>query len=130
MHTNAFEEFLPLSPQSVHVLTAFALGPHSAYDIMRRVGEDSGGLINMSPGSVYPLLRRLDRSGYIELIEEIPNYKDGRMQRTYGITDLGRWLLDMEIDRLERLAKLANDRKSPKRAKAGPAANAADWLAI
>jgi DNA-binding PadR family transcriptional regulator len=130
MHTNACEEFLPLSPQLVHVLTAFALGPHSAYDIMRRVGEDSGGLINMSPGSVYPLLRRLDRSGYIELIEEIPNYKDGRMQRAYAITDIGRWTLDMEIDRLERLIKLAHDRKPPRRASTSQAANAADWLAI
>lgn len=65
------------------VLVALVDGPAHGYEIMRRLGERSGGLWRPSPGSVYPILQLLEDEGLVRGTEQ-----DGR--RTYELTDEGR----------------------------------------
>jgi len=57
--------------------------PAHGYDLIRELEERSGGMWQVSPGSVYPTLQMLEDQGLL-ISEEI----DGK--RVYSITDQGR----------------------------------------
>jgi len=54
--------------------------------IMARIREISAGTMNVSPNTIYPLLRRLEEKGYVEGEWERP---DTRSRRFYEITPSG-----------------------------------------
>jgi DNA-binding PadR family transcriptional regulator len=72
--------------------------PRTGYDIKRAIERTIRHFWAASPGQIYPELRRLEQSGWIEGVDE-PN--GGRQRRVYRITPAGTaalqgWLAGME----------------------------------
>jgi len=99
---------LPLSPRVFHILMALATEPMNGYRLGLRVEESSGGTIRMSPGTLYENVHRLAEQGIIQEVPDGSDQKtDGRGQRFYGLTGLGRKVLEAEVARLSRDVSMA-----------------------
>lgn len=91
----------PMTEAAYYILLALTKPGHG-YGMMQRIKELSGGRIAMGPGTLYGVLTRMNKDGWIELTEN-----DGR-RKNYAITDKGRQALQAEN---ERLKLLVNDGK-------------------
>jgi transcriptional regulator len=70
------------------VLSVLATGPLHGYEIARRIEEQSGGTLRFDLASLYPLLYRMERDGWVRAKwEESPS---GRRRRRYALTQQGR----------------------------------------
>lgn len=70
------------------VLAILVEGSSYGYAILKRVRELSGGEVEWTDGMLYPLLHRLERTGYITAAWGTS--PEGRRRRNYDITDAGR----------------------------------------
>lgn len=86
----------PMTEAMYYILLAL-LKPGHGYGMMQRIKELSNGRIEMGPGTLYGVLSRMNREGWIILTSE-----DGR-RKNYAITDAGKDALIKEYDRLKRL---------------------------
>ncbi|MBQ6851379.1 MAG: helix-turn-helix transcriptional regulator [Oscillospiraceae bacterium] len=86
----------PMTEAAYYILLALTKPGHG-YGMMQRIKELSGGRIAMGPGTLYGVLTRMNKDGWIELTEN-----DGR-RKNYAITDKGRQTLQSEYDRLKML---------------------------
>ena len=98
--------FAPLTPAVFHVLLALSQGPLHGYAVMKRVEEDSG--LRMGPGTVYGSLQRLEDSGFVSVGAK--DNRDTRRGRLFELTGEGRRALDVEVNRLARLSRMARER--------------------
>ena len=69
------------------VLGILAEGQSYGYAILRRINELSGGELDWTEGSLYPLLHRLERLGYVE--SSWQSVMGERRRKYYRITDKG-----------------------------------------
>ncbi|HYN08922.1 MAG TPA: PadR family transcriptional regulator [Vicinamibacterales bacterium] len=86
--------------------------PRHGYDIARRIDESSGGLLRFHVASLYPMLYRMERRGWIagRWIE-----KSGqRRRRYYRLTPAGRKVLAAQrrewqslMSALDRVARIS-----------------------
>lgn len=86
----------PMTEAMYYILLAL-LRPGHGYGMMQRIRELSGGRLVMGPGTLYGVLNRMRKDGWIVFTGE-----DGR-RKNYAITDLGKEALLAEYDRLRRL---------------------------
>lgn len=93
-----------LTEPAFWVLTALAEAPRHGYAVLRRVGELSGES-PLRVTTLYATLERLQREGRIRVVSE--EIVDGRARRTFDITDHGREVLIVEVDRLVVRARAA-----------------------
>ncbi len=84
----------PMTEAMFYILLSL-LHPCHGYGIMQRIIDLSGGRINMGPGTLYGVLTRMKKEGYIVLDTE-----DGR-RKTYSITETGKKALRDEYARLK-----------------------------
>ena len=98
-----FNEFLPLSPATLHILLALASEDRHGYAIMREVARQSDGRYKLGPGTLYDNLQKLLEQG---IVEELSPGDDPR-RRYYRLSRFGRGLLATEIARLEGLVREA-----------------------
>jgi DNA-binding PadR family transcriptional regulator len=99
---------LPLSSKVLHILMALAAEPMNGYRLGLRVEEASGGMIRMSPGTLYENLHRLTERGMIQEVAQDQLVKsDGRGQRFYSLSSLGMEVLQAEVGRLAEDVELA-----------------------
>lgn len=75
------------------------LHPGHGYGMMQRITELSGGRLNIGPGTLYGVLTRMRKEGYIVLDTE-----DGR-RKTYSITETGKKALRDEYARLRLMVR-------------------------
>ena len=68
------------------VLHLLGDGPSYGNQLMERVGEVTGGLLNVNPNTMYPLLRQLEGEGLVAGEWEHP---ERRSRRFYRLTDEG-----------------------------------------
>jgi DNA-binding PadR family transcriptional regulator len=61
-------------------------GPSYGNQLMERVGQLTGGLLNVNPNTMYPLLRQLEGDGLVAGEWEHP---ERRSRRFYRLTDQG-----------------------------------------
>ena len=71
------------------MLSLLAEQPRHGYEILTELADRSDGQWQPSPGSVYPVLKRLARDGIVEAAQE-----DGK--RIFSLTEAGRALVDAE----------------------------------
>jgi len=71
--------------------------PMAGSEIMSRIEEETGGRYSPSPGSIYPLLKKLKESG---LAEELPTI-DG--MKRYELTDMGHAFLEEQSGQFEKM---------------------------
>jgi len=105
--------FLPISEPVLLVLLSLAEQPRHGYAILKDVEEMSAGRVVLSTGTLYGALQRLLRQGWIERFEEDESSRD---RRAYRLTSKGRRHLQLEIDRMRHLTKLASLRAARKEA--------------
>jgi PadR family transcriptional regulator, regulatory protein PadR len=94
------------------VLAVVENQPRHGYDIARRIDESSGGLLRFHVASLYPMLYRMERRGWIQgrWIE-----KSGqRRRRYYRLTPAGRKVLAAQrrewqslVSALDRVARIS-----------------------
>lgn len=94
----------PLPSAAFHILMALADRNLHGYDIMRQVGEQTGGRMRLGPGTLYGSIRTLLEEGMIEEIEPRSARNPGEERRRYyRITSAGRKLARAEAERLTEL---------------------------
>ena len=70
------------------VLAALAPGPTHGYAVIDEIKRRSGGAFDLSEGTVYPVLHRLEQAGL--LAGRWVTADSGRRRRVYAITRRGR----------------------------------------
>ena len=94
----------PLTEPVFLVLLSLAEQPRHGYSILKDVESMSRGRVLLSTGTLYGALQRLLAEGWIERIQEDDAPRD---RRTYRLTARGRRNLQIEIDRMRHLTKVA-----------------------
>jgi len=98
---------IPLTPAVFFILFALADGEKHGYAIMQQTTKLSEGQFRMGPGTLYTTIQRLLD---LFLIEEVwDNSARESRRRYYRLTRNGRVLLDMEINRLGAVLRLAGE---------------------
>ena len=97
-------ESLPLTEPVLLVLLSLAEQPRHGYSILKDVERMSGGRVKLSTGTLYGALRRLLEGAWIERVEEDESPRD---RRSYRLTSRGRRNLQLEVERMRHLTKLA-----------------------
>ena len=81
----------PMTEAMYYILLAL-LRPGHGYGMMQRIKELSGGRLEMGPGTLYGVLSRMNREGWIVLTGE-----EGR-RKNYAITQAGKAALLTEYE--------------------------------
>lgn len=96
-------KLMPLTETSFYILISL-LEPLHGYAIMQKVEKLSNGRIMFGPGTLYGALNNLQSLGLIAPHGETTG---GERRKTYWITDAGRQLVDLEINRLQEMVSNA-----------------------
>jgi transcriptional regulator len=70
------------------ILRTLTFGPRHGYAIVRWIREQTGDLLQVEEGSLYPALYRMERDGWIE--SDWGTSDLGRKAKVYTITTAGR----------------------------------------
>jgi PadR family transcriptional regulator, regulatory protein PadR len=84
------------------LLTIVALEPLHAWAISQRLKQVSGEVHQVSDGSLYPALHKLEQEGWIKAEWKVT--ENGRRAKFYSVTRPGRRALEREAANWERLA--------------------------
>ncbi len=83
------------------ILKAISLGPQHGYGVLVRIGQISGGALEVEQGALYPALYRLERQKL--LATEWGVSENNRRAKYYSLTPAGRKRLREETAGWERL---------------------------
>ena len=105
-------QLIPLTPAVFFILFALADGEKHGYAIMQQTNKLSEGTFRMGPGTLYTTIQRLLD---FALIEEFSgnseaDSRDSR-RRYYRLTRQGKTLLDLEINRMGAVLRLASEKR-------------------
>ena len=67
------------------------------YSITQKVKELTEGKLSISPGTMYGTLAKMEKDGLIAFVRE------EEKRKLYSSTELGKQILELEIQRIERL---------------------------
>ena len=89
----------------IGVLILLSTKPAHGYELMKEIKDKTRGFYKPTPGGVYPILRDLEKSGYIK--GEWHKIKNRKI-KTYGITDKGKVILRNAIIKQTEIANNIN----------------------
>ena len=112
------DELLPLPPATFHILLAVTDGDRHGYAIVQDIAARTGGEVQMSAGTRYRSIQRMQEQGLIVESRRRPApEEDDERRRYYQITSFGLAVARAEARRLSQLVKLARARGiAPERA--------------
>ncbi|MBA3543989.1 MAG: PadR family transcriptional regulator [Chthoniobacterales bacterium] len=84
------------------LLKILAVEPLHGFAISRRLGQVSSGVLQVSDGSLYPALHKLEQKGWISA--KWKPTENNRRAKFYALTKLGRKHLARESDEWDRLS--------------------------
>src|SRR5882762_1866642 len=84
------------------LLKILALDPMNGFAVSQRLKQMSGDVLQVSDGSLYPALHKLEQEGWITAEWKTSEY--GRRAKYYSLTRLGRRQLEKETDNWGRLS--------------------------
>jgi DNA-binding PadR family transcriptional regulator len=87
MKRDEFARNLAAGTYDLIVLDVLRDGPSYGYRIRQRIFEQSKGTLNWQDGTIYPVLRHLEKQRLVTSVWEGP--KDGRQRRYYRLTPTG-----------------------------------------
>ncbi len=90
--------YVPMTETGFYILFCLQTEMHG-YSIVQKVHSMTGGAIKISPGTMYGSLSKMEKDGLITFVRE----EDKR--KFYLISALGHEVLNLEIQRIERLYK-------------------------
>ena len=88
--------YVPLTETGFYILFCLQQERHG-YSITQKVKELTEGQLSISPGTMYGTLAKMEKDGLIAFVRE------EEKRKLYSITELGRQILELEIQRIERL---------------------------
>lgn len=96
--------FIPLRPVELLILLALAESDQHGYGLTQAIGERTGGTVQIEPGNLYKILKRLVADGLIAGAErrEVAEL-DHERRRYYRLTKLGAQVAALETERLKEL---------------------------
>ena len=87
------------------VLSLLAEKPGHGYELIVRLRESGGGLLDLKEGTLYPILYRLEEEGCISSVWNSPDgkFSPGKVpQRVYTVTETGHAMLARETETWRR----------------------------
>lgn len=88
--------YVPMTETGFYILMCLQKESHG-YGIIQKVDALTDGAVRISPGTMYGSLSKMEKDGLIEFVCE----EDKR--KIYIITPLGMQVLQLEIERINRL---------------------------
>ncbi|MGH7577766.1 MAG: PadR family transcriptional regulator [Longimicrobiales bacterium] len=85
------------------ILKAVSLGKQHGYGVLLRIGQISGGALQIQQGALYPALYRLEHQGLIT--SEWGTSENNRRAKYYRLTAAGRRRLGEEVAGWNRLVE-------------------------
>src|SRR3954447_4881906 len=93
---------IPQGTLDMLILQIVSLEPAHGYGIARRLDQISGAVVQVTQGSLYPALHRLEQKGWLRA--EWKPSETGREAKFYAMTNSGRKQLVVERESWARLA--------------------------
>ena len=84
------------------ILRTLANGPLHGWAIGRRIQQASGEVLQVTQGSLYPALHRLEQQGWLKA--HWITTDSGREAKAYGLSAAGRKQLATELESWDRLS--------------------------
>ena len=94
--------YIPMTETAFYILLC-RKKPNHGYGIVQKVEKMTDGTIKLAPGTMYGSLSKMEKDGVIRFIKE----EDKR--KIYEITELGLEVLSIELQRIKRLYKIAQE---------------------
>jgi DNA-binding PadR family transcriptional regulator len=94
----------PLTEPVLLILVSLVSKPQHGYALMRDIGDLSQGRVEVTTGTLYGALRRLLEDGWIERFDQEDT---SREKQAYCLTAIGRRRLEMELDRMKQVTRIA-----------------------
>ena len=88
--------YVPMTETGFYILLCLREEMHG-YSIVQKVDALTAGAVKLSPGTMYGSLSKMEKDGLIQFVREADKRK------IYRITPLGQEVLDLEMNRIERL---------------------------
>ena len=88
--------YAPMTETGFYILFCLQKERHG-YSITQKVKELTDGQLSISPGTMYGTLSKMEKDGLIAFVRE------EEKRKLYQITNLGQKILNLEIQRIERL---------------------------
>lgn len=98
---------LPLTEATFFIMLSLTPRHKHGYAIMKDVQTLSDKRVVLSTGTLYGALKRLLEREWIKRVDDPNGDGTGRVRKAYALTDLGRRVLDAEVERLESLVTAA-----------------------
>jgi DNA-binding PadR family transcriptional regulator len=102
----------PLTEATFFILLSLSPAPKHGYAILKEVRDLSNGRIKFSTGTLYGAIRRLLEQGWIERVADPEPNPTNRERKAYTLTDKGRKIVNVEVERLKSLLNVAEQRTS------------------
>jgi PadR family transcriptional regulator, regulatory protein PadR len=84
------------------ILKTLALEPMHGWGITLRIQQVTGAVLQVTPGSLYPALHRLEHQGWVDA--HWGETDAGRRAKYYSLTRAGRMQLRREVEQWRRLS--------------------------
>lgn len=111
-NTKEAKSYLPLTPAMFQILLALADGEKHGYAILKEVSRRTKGKVQLSAGTLYGNLARLEASGMIRESDRRPEIGlDDERRRYYRLADFGRQVAVAEARRMEQTLEQAYAKK-------------------
>ena len=94
--------YVPMTETGFYILLCLR-EPNHGYGIVQRVKSLTEGEILLSPGTMYGSLSKMEKDGLIRFIQE------EEKRKIYQITELGQEVLNLELKRIRRLYRNAEE---------------------
>ena len=88
--------YVPMTETSFYILLCLREEMHG-YSVVQKVERMTDGAVRLSPGTMYGSLSKMEKDGLIRFIRE------EEKRKLYQITPLGGEVLELEMQRIERL---------------------------
>lgn len=102
MDSHIKKVYVPMTETGFYILLCLRKEAHG-YSIVQQVEELTDGEIRISPGTMYGSLSKMEKDGLIHFVRE----EDKR--KIYIITDLGKQVLELEMNRIKRLYRTISE---------------------
>jgi len=99
-------DYLPLKPIDFELLLALSSEDRHGYGLVQAVSAHTGGLVELDPGNLYRVVKRLLADGLVAEAGHRDSAGDGgERRRYYRLTTLGGRVLAAEITRLREVLR-------------------------
>ncbi|MDG5788967.1 PadR family transcriptional regulator [Evansella sp. AB-P1] len=90
------KKYIPMTETAYYILLSLTK-PRHGYGIVKHVEEITGSRIRLGSGTVYGTLTKMQKDGIITV------YADGHRKTVYEVTETGKQLIVVEMERLKEL---------------------------